>query len=216
MFFTFPIELNSDVSIVLNLISKKTYNNVPGETESGCTYTLLDGQEVTFPYRIYYFDKYNRFSSLTFEQKMIYHCIFSRSYNGFVREKHIKSILEEDYPDWVFPYILKISDEYIIEILEIVYNELKNKNTDTLKSFCILNFQTFVRSYDRMISYWNEYYRNQCFSYKDYIGNKLFSECFGYTESMEREYKRLTNNRQILLYQAVKTPTLCKFTEKAT
>lgn len=84
MFNAFPMELSSDVSIVLS-------------------------------FRIYYVDEYTAFSALTFEQQMIYHCIFSRSCNGFVREKHIKAILEGTYPEWVLPYILKVSDEYVIK-----------------------------------------------------------------------------------------------------
>lgn len=192
MLDAFPMELKCDVSVVLSLISKKTYNNVEiGETEAGCKYTLLNGQEVTFPYRIYYLDEYDLLSSfMTFEQKMIYHCIFSRSYNGFVREKHIKAILKEDYPEWTIPYILKISDEYVVEILENVYNELKNKDTESIKAFCRLNLQSFLYSHARMISYWNEFYRNKCYHYKNYIGKKLFSECFGYTRNMEKERKR--------------------------
>lgn len=188
MFDAFPVELRHDVSTVSDLISKKTYNNVRvGKSDIGCTYTLFDGQTITFPYRVYYHDECTAFSSLTFEQKMIYHCFFSRSCDGFVREKHIKAILEEDYPDWTLPYILKLSDEYVVEILEVIYNELKNRNTDKFRMFCRLNIRTFLYGHARMISYWNEFYRMQCFSYKNYVGRKLFSECFGYTRSMEKE-----------------------------
>ncbi|MEG0366323.1 MAG: hypothetical protein RR585_05780 [Coprobacillus sp.] len=192
MYNSFPMELRNDVSIVLSLMSKQTYNNIEiGETKDCCTYILLDQQEVTFPYRIYYLDKHEMCdTSLTFEQKMIYHCIFSRSCDGFIREKHIKAILEEDYPDWTIPYILKISDEYVIEILESVYNELKNRDTEKIKVFCRVNLQVFLSSHDRMISYWNEYYRNQCYLYKNYVGKKLFVEYFGYTKSMEKERAR--------------------------
>ena len=196
MFASFPKELNYDVSVVLSLISQKRYGNVHiGETEYGYTYTLLSGQEISFPSRIYYYDVCDISSStLTFEQKMIYHCIFSRSCDGFVREKHIKAILEDVYPDWAIPYILKVSDEYVVEILECVYSKLKNKDTECIKAFCKLNLQSFICSHDRMISYWNEYYRNQCYHYKNYIGKKLFSECFGYTRRMEKERRKIIIN----------------------
>ncbi len=188
MFDGFPAELSYDVSVVLSLISKKTYNNVQtGETEYGCTYTLLNGKKITFPYRVYYLDEYDiLFSLMTAEQKMIYHCIFSRSCNGFVREKHIKAILEEDYSDWLFPYILKVSDEYVVEILESIYKKLSSQNTEKIKKFCQLNLESFLYSHNRMISYWNEFYRSKCTDYKNYIGKRLFSECFGYTRSMEK------------------------------
>ena len=190
MFDAFPAELWQDVSIVSNLLSRKTYNNVRiGQTDYGCTYALFNEQEITFPYRVYYLDECTAFSSPTFEQKMIYHCFFSRSCNGFIREKHIKEILKVNCPDWCLPYILKLSDEYVIEILEVIYNELTHKNTDKIKTLCRLNMQSFLSGHDRMISYWNEYYRGQCYFYKNYVGKKLFSQCFGYTRSMEKERK---------------------------
>lgn len=188
MFDAFPSELSHDVSTILKLISRKTYNCVRvGTSENGCTYTLLDGQVITFPYRIYYLDECPALSSLTFEQTMIYHCLYSRSCNGFVRETHIKEILKEDYPDWCLPYILKLSDEYIAEILEAIYQELNDRDTDKMKRFCRLNMQVFLCGHDRMISYWNEFYRHQCYFYKNYIGKKLYSQCYGYTRSMEKE-----------------------------
>lgn len=190
MFEAFPMELRREVSSVISMISKSTYGNIrTGATDDGCAYTLLDGQDIVFPYRIYYRDEING-QLLTFEQEMIYHCLFSRSCDGFVREKHIKEILSEDYPDWTLPYILKVSDEYVIEILEVIYDLLKGRDNDKMQVFCEMNVGSFLCSHDRMISYWNEYYRNRIFSYKDYIGKKLFSECFGYTRSMEKERSR--------------------------
>ncbi|WP_312095486.1 hypothetical protein [Aminipila sp.] len=187
----FPIELKKDFETVLQLISRGTYNNINLDaTEQSCTYILLNGETISFPYRIYCIDQYNTLpASLTFEQKMIYHAIFTRSSDGFVREKHIESILKEEFPEWIIPYIIKVSDEYVIEILETVYNAIRDINTDKIKDFCCLNVKSFLYSHDRMISYWNEFYRNQNFYYKDYIGKKLFSECFGYTRSMEKERK---------------------------
>jgi hypothetical protein len=191
MFNAFPIELNHEVSMVLSHISKKTYNNINvGESESYCTYNLLNGESVSFPYRIYYLDEYDSLASaMTFEQKMIYHCIFSRSCDGFVREKHIKEILKSNYPDWVMPYILKVSDEYVVQILESIYSEMILSDNRRIKEFCLINLQSFLYSHDRMISYWNEFYRNDFYYYKNYIGKKLFSDCFGYTRSMEKERK---------------------------
>jgi len=185
MFDAFPKELSHDVEIVQSLISKKTFNIVCLKKH---TYTLLNEQIISFPDRIYYEDEFEIIESkLTFEQKMIYHCIFSRSNNGYIREKHIKYILKENYPDWTIPYIVKISDEYVLEILEDIYFELTSYNNDKMKTFCKMNIQLFLKSYDRMISYWNEYYRDNCPHYKDYIGTKLFLECFGYKKSMEKE-----------------------------
>lgn len=192
MFDGFPKELSQDVSIVLKLMSKKTYHNVQGISEQTCTYQLLNGQIVTFPYRIYFIDEFDSLSSsMTYTQQMIYHCLLTRSCDGYVREKHIEAILRIDYPHWAIPYILKVSDEYVIEIVEKVYSQLKNRDTQDIKEFCQLNRQAFLRSHDRMISYWNEFYRDICFRYRNYVGRQLFEECFGYTRSIEKSRRSL-------------------------
>lgn len=189
MLDAFPKELNYHASIVLSLISNNTENHLFADASEECfTYRLLDGQIISFPSRIYYQDEFEILSPrLSFEQKMIYHCIFSRHCDGFVREKHIQYILCEDYPDWVLPYILKVSDEYVYEILEDIYGELKNRDNEKIKAFCQKNIQSFLKSHDRMISYWNEYYRCNFPCCKNYIGEKLFSDCFGYKRRMENE-----------------------------
>jgi hypothetical protein len=99
-----------------------------------------------------------------------------------VREKHIAALLAEkaeNLPDWAIPYIIKVCDEYVVEILQVVYDNLKDRNTDKFKNFCAENEVAFCKSYNRMISYWNEFYRKDCCRYKDYVGRKLFIECFG-------------------------------------
>lgn len=184
----FPKEMRNDVQYVCSKISLNTYNNVRiGESEQILRYLLSDNQEITFPYRLYYVDDSScQKSSFTLNQKRIYHCVFSRSCDGFIREKHIKALLSEEQPEWVIPYILKVCDEYVAEILELVYSCLKDKDTGEYKIICQKNLQQFLYSHDRMISYWNEFYRGRCSSYRQYVGYRLFKECFGYTRSMEK------------------------------
>lgn len=188
----FPKELHTDVSIVEEYISRKTYNNIKiGQTEEHCTYILQNGETVSFPYRIYHIeDNMSVSSELTQTQRIIYHAIYSRSCDGFVREKHLRALFENELQEWIYPYILKLSDEYVMEIVEYLYGELCLRNNDLIKEFCLLNLQQFLKSHDRMISYWNEYHRNRCYRYKDYVGRKLFTECFGYSRSLEKLRKK--------------------------
>jgi hypothetical protein len=92
-----------------------------------------------------------------------------------------------DYPNWAIPYIYKLCDEYVIEILEIIYVTIKKQDLKRFRDFCFENKHEFVKSYSRMTSYWNEYYR--CISFKDYVGKKMFWECFGYSRSIEKQRK---------------------------
>lgn len=182
----FPQSLLSDVKQVIALMPRKTYSNVSiGVSEQTISYTL-SGNDIRFPYRVYYQELADEaIKQLNENQQHILHCIYSRSCDGFVRERHIKDILASSYPDWAIPYIFKVCDEYVIEILQSVYDLLKNRESNNIKDFCLENQDSFCKSYNRMISYWNEYYRGDCYRYKNYIGRALFLECFGYTRSME-------------------------------
>lgn len=182
----FPIELSHDVQAVSNTIGLKTYHNIRiGQTEDMITYALKNGEHISFPYRIYYLDMVGS-THFSEQQWLIYHCIFTRSCDGFVRERHIKEILAVDFPEWAAPYVLKVSDEYVKEILETIYQNLRSSNMETIRAVAMQNISRFLYGHDRMISYWNEFYRDECPQYKDYVGRALFHESFGYTRSMER------------------------------
>ncbi|WP_019412658.1 hypothetical protein [Paenisporosarcina sp. TG20] len=187
----FPNNLRDDVTKVIGLIPQKTYNNVTiGETQDTVEF-FQDDNVIKFPYRIYYIDISDKFiENLSVRQKMILHCIYSRSCDGFVRQKHLNSLLLMDYEDWAIPYIVKICDEYVVEILEMTYDILKEQDTEPIKRFCLENIGTFCKSYNRMISYWNEYYRYKYSDFQQYNGRKLFRDCFGYSKSMERRKNR--------------------------
>ncbi|MGE7954881.1 hypothetical protein [Lysinibacillus xylanilyticus] len=188
MYAAFPKDLKEAVSKVFNLILNDTYNKaIDGESPDRVEY-LLGDSIVQIPYRIYYIDNSNSFiNDLNSMEKMILHCIYSRSDDGFVRQKHLKSLLSMEYEDWAIPYIVKICDEYIVEILEMTYVILRQQDTERIKKFCHQNRVSFCKSYNRMISYWNEFYRNEHKNFKQYIGRKLFRECLGYSRVMENK-----------------------------
>ncbi len=181
----FPSTLKETVQKITEQIPVKTYNNVNvRETNDKITY-LLDGQYINFPYRVYFLEMENDvFEKMSSKEKMIVNCIYSRSCDGFIREKHIRNLLSTEFPDWAVPYIFKVCDEYVVEILQMVYDNLKDKNAESIKRFCANNPTPFCKSYNRMVSYWNEFYRCDCYRYKNYIGRKLFIECFGASRTM--------------------------------
>lgn len=180
---SFPEEVVEDVIIVASSLPQELYktNSKFGADKSLCRYTLMNGEKISFPYRIYGIEKLEVPSFFTFTQNLIFHAFLSRSDKGIIREEHIRAILEEDYPDWIFPYIIKLSDEYVIEILDVIYYYLSRQNCKNIQHFCKLNLQSFKRSYSRMVSYWNEYYRSCMFC--NYVGKKLFVDCYGYHNS---------------------------------
>ena len=188
MFYeAFPKELNNDLQEVLKIIPKETYNNVSiGYSENVIDY-CLNNVIVKIPYRMYFTDvEFLKIEHLTDIQKEILYCIYTRSCNGYIREKYLKELLKLDFDCWAIPFIVKLSDEYIVEILEVIYDKLKIRNNDDIKRFCLENKNIMNKSYSRMISYWNEFYRSKEPSFHKYIGRKLFRECLGYNRTFER------------------------------
>lgn len=176
----FPLELHKDLSTILSILPKYKY------TEDRISYVLSSGM-IAFPYRIYMIDVEDEiYKSLTPIQQQLICCIYTRSHNGFVREKYLRRLLEMDFSPWSIPYIVKLCDEYVIELLELVYEQLKNRDNRDIHSFCLQNKAMIHRGYTRMTSYWNEFYRDREHNFKNYIGRKLFRECFGYTRSFEK------------------------------
>lgn len=186
----FPIELQKVVHNVLGSISIQTYNNIAkGYTAefNNEQYVLLDGSIITFPYRIYFIDDEIAYSKLkSNEEKMIYDCIFTRSCDGFVRQKHLKRLLIDDMPEWCMPYVLKLSSEYVKEIVEDIYGFMRDKDNSLFQVFCDINPYMFRYAYSRMTSYWNEFYRNDCYRFHDYVGYKLYKQCFGYSRRFDK------------------------------
>lgn len=183
----FPAGIWESVRRVEERISRETYRQVRvGVSEERCRWDLESGTVIEFPYRIWFCDDLAAGTGFSEVERMVYDCIFSRSCDGFVRERHIREILKGEFPEWAFPYVVKVCDEYVMEILESVYEGLRDRDNTEIQRFCSHNLKQFLYGYDRMISYWNEFYRDRCKNYRDYIGRKLYMECLGYSRSMER------------------------------
>lgn len=201
MFYeAFPKELNNDLKVVLNTIPKETYNHVT----IGCSENMIEYRIhyscIKFPYRIYFIDiDSKKLNDLTNIQKEILFCIYTRSSNGYVREKYLKELLQIHFDEWAIPFIVKLCDEYVIEILELIYNQLKERDNSDIQNFCLENKITIYKSYSKMISYWNEFYRHKENHFHRYVGRKLFRECLGYNREFEHSLKHDMNGGEKLL-----------------
>ncbi|MFJ5771666.1 hypothetical protein [Psychrobacillus sp. NPDC093180] len=182
----FPNYLRDDVSITVGMILHENFDHTKIDVSEENIQYYQDNTLIRFPYRIYYSEISDEaIDNLSTRQKMILHCIYSRSCDGFVRQKHMHYLLQMDYEDWAIPYIVKICDEYVVEIVEMTYDLLKVQDIERIKRFCLENIESFCKSYNRMISYWKEYYQDRYHNFHKYIGRKLFRECFGYSKSLE-------------------------------
>lgn len=185
----FPAECAEDVRIVFfSLISTAEVprNELAFFFDHITDWQLPSGECITLPYRVLFGDQLRPGTRLTPRQQIIWHCIGSRSHDGYVRQRHIEALLATDLPEWALPYVIKICDEYVIEILRIVYKSLSQRDCTAYKRICALNFDYIKLGHSRMISYWNEYYRWDCYQYSDYVGKKLYRECFGFSKTGQK------------------------------
>ena len=188
MFYnSFPSGLEENLSKVMETMPNNTFNNVPFVTSDNTIAYTLENHVVDIPYRMYLLDITDtEYEKLSQTQKQILCCIYTRSCNGYIREKYLRKLLDMPFEHWGIPFIVKLCDEYVLEILEIIYDKLKERNNSDIQSFCLKNKVSISKSYSRMISYWNEYYRGYEFDFRQYIGRKLFRECLGYDRTFEK------------------------------
>lgn len=188
MFYNaFPNYLREELNIVLEILPKETFNNVDISTSDDVIEYTLDESVVEIPYRMYLLDVADaEYEKLSQTQKQILCCIYTRSCNGYIREKYLRKLLDMPLEQWGIPFIVKLCDEYVLEILEIMYSKLKERNNTDIQSFCFKNKALINKSYSRMISYWNEYYREHELNFRKYVGRSLFRECLGYDRTFER------------------------------
>ena len=188
MFYSaFPNCLREKLNQVIEILPNDTFNNVSITTSDDIIVYALADSKLKIPYRMYLLDvadtEYEKLSQI---QRQILCCIYTRSCNGYLREKYLRKLLDMSFELWVIPFIVKLCDEYVLEILEIIYDKLKERDNTDIQRFCLMNKVSIRKSYSRMISYWNEYYRGYEFDFRKYVGRKLFRECLGYDRAFER------------------------------
>lgn len=136
---------------------------------------VVDNQFLKIPYRIYYkatnLEGNGNRSSL---QNEILYCLFTRHHNGYIREKCLIEVISVNL-DWIPPYVLRLLGEYVIEILEVIEKNLPKLNTDIYRAFLASNQAFYKKTKQRMISYWDCYYRGRYPDRNKYIGSKIVS-----------------------------------------
>ena len=188
MFYNaFPNDLRENLNKVLEVLPGYTFNNVSLVTSDDIIAYTLGNHTIEIPYRMYLLDIADtEYEKLSQTQKKILCCIYTRSCDGFIREKYLHKLLDMPLEQWAIPFVVKLCDEYVLEILEVIYDKLKERDNTDIQEFCFKNKVTISKGHARMTSYWNEYYRRCAFSFRNYIGRKLFRECLGYNKSFDR------------------------------
>lgn len=187
----FPADKKEQCRKVASTIGIKTISHYPlgfcdGYNSENELYALSDGTMIRIPYRVYFCENDTAYDGMNVEEKLICDCVFTRSSNGFLRQKHLRRILETEIPEWCMPYLLRLSAEYVVEIIDCIYCALLSGDHAAIQAFCLQNSALLKRSFQRMTSYWNEYYKQQYPVFHDYVGFKLYKHIFAPHLNLER------------------------------
>lgn len=163
----FPKALHSDVSVVANLIGRGN------ATDEGLP-VIVRCESLRIPYRIYDNPDETLFTYLNEIQATVYACLLTRHHDGHVRQRQIERIVVSSEP-WVAPFVVQLCGEYVIEILDVVEAHLSSMDQRIYGTFFRENSLFFRRTRDRMISYWDCYYRWLYKREVDYVGFRLFN-----------------------------------------
>lgn len=164
---SFPSCLRKDIEIICEMDELKFSLN----HDTGVFVTMVNNEKLYIPERIYLIDNddIGKYSSI---QRNILYCYYTRVHNGFIREKYINKVININH-DWAIPYVIKLLGEYVIEILGIIYKNIENIDKCAYKKFIENNKDFYKLTTQRVISYWDCYYRNIYKYKKDYVGFKI-------------------------------------------
>jgi len=164
----FPSSIVDKVNDVLNIMD---LDSTPGPEGRFCA--LVGNETLEIPYRVYYKESnLEAGEALPSVQGEILNCLFTRHHNGYIREKCARRIITSDNA-WVLPYIFRLLGEYVVEILYVMERNLGKLNMDACREFLISNREFYATTRQRVVSYWNCYYRRQYPKTDDYVGFKI-------------------------------------------
>ncbi len=157
----FPPQLNEDMMTIENTLNLSSMHRsyMPFEIS-------LENNILIIPTRIYTDEgQLDNLNKLTIRQKEMVFCLFSRHHDGFVREKCLKELFASKNL-FVIPYILQLLGEYVIEIIEVIYQHREEINHDNLIIYILENPEHYEKTKQRVYSYWDCYYRMAYPKYK--------------------------------------------------
>lgn len=123
---------------------------------------------------------------MTDKQKDILNCIYLRHHNGYLREKRL-NLISDSSENWTIPFIIQLVGEYVYELLPVIDKKINENTLDYYAQFRNENPTYWQQTESRMISYWNEYYRDQFPKLKEYLGFEIMNRVKKQTQENGRK-----------------------------
>jgi hypothetical protein len=135
-------------------------------------FVLVRGEKVLIRHRLHNDPTLIHSDSLTAFQRGLVNCLLTRHSDGFVRERCLASIIASSH-NWVPPFVIQLAGEYVIEILHLIDRNLAGLDRAVYAQFLRDNPGFLQLTEQRIVSYWDCYYRSQ--RRDDYVGFKLLA-----------------------------------------
>lgn len=163
----FPSSVRGDAASVLSRLPENPHF-------VGCFSVNIERGILQLPNRVYHDLAQVRVSSFGVRgiQNELLSCLLTRHADGFARQEHLKHIIGLTH-SWIPAYVMKLTGEYVIEILNDIESNLSRLDKSLYLTFIRDNPQFLAVTEQRIVSYWNCYYRH--ISKEKYVGFRLMS-----------------------------------------
>ncbi|MCT4780619.1 MULTISPECIES: hypothetical protein [Exiguobacterium] len=153
----FPQSCAVDVRLVTRLLPRRLFRT----TTSGTIEIACGEERLILPSRVYFEEvPEEKIQALTKRQRWLLYCLYTRHHDGYIREKYVRRLeAEQADADWVLPYLIELTGEYVYEILERIEPMLHDWSEMQLSSFVQTDDVYMARIEQRIISYWNLHQR---------------------------------------------------------
>jgi hypothetical protein len=166
----FPAELEDQVRKVTGLLSMEKSGYIHAASYS----VKFHGEKLEFPNRVYFNEPTNTLEKhLNEEEQTILNCIFLRHHNGYIRQRRMEKLIHNKQ-HYIVPFTFQLLGECVKEILMVVDEHINEKTMHEYISFVSENKKYVEQTENRMISYWDLYYRKEYPKRKRYIGQHIF------------------------------------------
>jgi hypothetical protein len=152
----------------------------------------VDNEALEIPVRLYL--RHNEWTSwigdddTTQRYKMISWCLGTRDSDGFYRESCVRKLLACPEP-WIVPFVIAPVGEYVLEIVQAIQAALPTLDRKQYGQFVQANPAYMATLHQRIVSYWNCYYRRQFDDFKAYPAAIVFNELQAMSQEVSYNYE---------------------------
>ncbi len=165
----FPSQRACDASEIARHLSA-----MPHGIPTACFPVVVGAEELQIPERIHFHPDGYRRTGLSSTQSDMIDCLHTRSHDGFVRERAVRSLSDLNEP-WVIPFIIRLVGDYVVEILHAIHERGHELDPRAYHTFLRDNARLSATTASRVVSYWNAYHRSAFPKPSDYVGFQLLA-----------------------------------------